>query len=152
MRGYGIRGTGLEYFKQTSDYLIAVYIEPGRWGGSCSVGFAIHPKQIDRNSSGKIELEKLKVYQYEFKMCTTKEARSEWWNFSDEEEANLVTLEKILGSIKKVALPVIEQVSDNPGILDSFNVSEMGCFHECWTKKTGVSIATTDIRLLGLCL
>jgi hypothetical protein len=146
MRQHGFKGTGFEYFKQTDDYLIAVYISPSRWGGSCTVGFAIHPKQVDKDSDGKIDLTKLKLYRYEFKMGTTKEARGEWWDFSDEEQTNLVTLAQILKSIKQVAFPVIERLTINSVILDAFDVTEMDKFHENWTRKTGVSIATTDLR------
>lgn len=146
MRNYGFKGTGLEYSKEIDDYLIAVYIEPSRWGGSCSVGFAIHPKQVDKDSEGKLDLSKLKAIDYEFKMNTTKEARGEWWNFSVEEEVNLATLGEIVKSIKEVAFPGIERITTTNGILDSFDVTQMDHFHGYWINKAGVSIATTDIR------
>jgi Domain of unknown function (DUF4304) len=146
MRRNGFKGTGLEYFQETKDYLIAVSITPGRWGGNCSAGFAIHPKQIDKNYYGKLNLKKLKIYQYEFKMSLTRYARGEWWDYSDDEFTNLETLAKIVMSIKKKAFPVIEKFKTTPTILEQFDVSEMDNFHSQWAKKAGVSIATTDLR------
>ena len=146
MRAHGYKGTGLEYFQETEDFQIAVYIEPGRWGGNCSAGFAIHPKQIKKNSNGKLDLKGLKIYQYEFKMSLTKYARGEWWDYADDESTNLETLQKITASIKQKAFPVIEQFRATPNILETFEITEMNGFHKNWTKKTGVSIATTDTR------
>ena len=56
MRRYNFKGTGFDYFQETEDFLIAVYISPGRWGGECYAGFAIHPKQIDKDYNGKRDL------------------------------------------------------------------------------------------------
>lgn len=146
MRACGYKGTGLEYFHETDNYLITVYIEPSRWGGSCSAGFAIHPKLIDKDYNGKKDLKKLKGYQFEFKMGLTKYARGESWNYADDEAANLETLTKIISSIKHKAFSVIEKFEEIPGILELFEVSDMDNFHKNWAKKTGVSIATTDLR------
>lgn len=146
MRRYDFKGTGFEYFQETEDYLIAVTIDPSRWGGSCSAGFAIHPKQIDKDYNGKRDVTKLKIYQYEFKMGLTDYARGEWWDYADEESVNLETLTKILASIKEKAFPVIDQFKQKPNILDEFDVNEMENFHKNWTKRTGVYIATTDMR------
>jgi Domain of unknown function (DUF4304) len=146
MRGHGYKGTGFEYSQETEDLLIAVYIEAGRWGGNCSVGFAIHPKQIKKNPDGKLDLKNLKIYQYEFKMSLTKYARGEWWDYTDDESTNLETLKKIMTSIKQKAFPAIEQFKATPNILETFEVTEMDDFHKNWTKKTGVSIGTTDTR------
>lgn len=146
MRQYGFKGTGFEYFKETEDYLIAVYIDPGRWGGNCSAGFAIHPKQIDKEYDGKIDFKKLKIYEYEFKMNLTEDARGESWKYSADEFTNLVTLKKIIDSIKEKAFSVIEKFKAKPNILETFEVSEMNNFHENWTKKTGVFISTTEFR------
>jgi Domain of unknown function (DUF4304) len=146
MRQHNFKGTGLEYFQKTEDFLIAVSIDPSRWGGSCSAGFAVHPKQIDKDYDGRINLTKLKIYHYEFKMSLTNYGSGEWWNYSDQKATNLETLLKIITSIKGKAFPVIEQFKTTPNILEKFDVSEMDNFHENWTKKTGVTIATTDIR------
>lgn len=146
MRLHGFKGTGFEYVQETADYLIAITIDPSRWGGSCSAGIAVHPKQIKKDYDGKINLKKLKVYQYEFRMALTNYARGEWWEYSDDEADNLKTLNKILNSIKQNAFAVIEQFKKSPNILDLFEVIEMNNFHKNWTEKTGVAIATTDLR------
>jgi hypothetical protein len=58
MRRLGFKGTGFEYYQETDDFLFAVFIVPSRWGGSCSAGFAVHPKEVDKNSQGKLVLQK----------------------------------------------------------------------------------------------
>jgi len=146
MRRYGFKGTGFEYLQDTAEYLIAVYIDPSRWGGSCSAGFAIHPKQIDKDYNGKKDLTKLKTYQYEFKFGLTTNARGEKWEYSDDEATNVVTLSIILDTIKTKAFPVIEKFKSTPNILDQFEVFEMNKFHDNWRKRTGVFISTTDLR------
>jgi hypothetical protein len=146
MRLYGFKGTGFEYVQNTDDYLFAVWIEPGRWGGSCSAGFAVHPKQIDKDYDGKRDLTKLKTYQYEFKFGLTTYARGKKWKYADDETANLATLAKIVDAIKRKAFPVIEKFKSTPGILDQIEVDEMNDFHANWTKRTGVFISTTDLR------
>ena len=144
MRKYGFKGTGFYYYKATEDYLIAVYIEPGRWGGKCTARFAIHPKSITKNYNGKLDLTKLKVYDYEFKMNLTGNARGMWWHYSNDEFTNLVTLNDIIKNIKKRAFSVIEQFTQQPNILDEFQVSDIDNFYDNWTKKTGVFISTVD--------
>jgi Domain of unknown function (DUF4304) len=146
MRLHGFKGTGFEYKQETNDYLIAVYIDPSRWGGSCSAGFAIHPKLIDKDYNGKKDLAKLKTYQYEFKFGLTTYARGESWEYADDETTNLATLFKILDAIKTKAFPVIDKFKATPNILDQFEVSEMNKFHDNLTKRLGTSIATTDLR------
>lgn len=146
MRLYGFKGTGFEYVQGNDDYLIAVYIDASRWGRSCSAGFAIHPKQIDKDYDGKKDLTKLKTYQYEFKFGLTRYARGERWEYADDEETNLATLSKIMDVIKNKAFPVIEKFKETPNILDQFEVTEMNKFHDNWTKRTGVFISTTDLR------
>lgn len=146
MRNNGFKGTGFEYKQETDDYLIAVYISPSRWGGSCSAGFAIHPKIIDKDSEGKKDLTKLKTYQYEFRFGLTPYARGEKWKFSEEEQTNLETLSVIIDTLKNKAFPVINQFKASPSILDQFDVTEMDKFHENWVKRTGVSVATADLR------
>ena len=146
MRHFGFKGTGFEYFQDTDDFLFAVYIDPSRWGGSCSAGFAVHPKQVDKDYNGNKDLTKLKIYQYEFKMGLTEYPGGESWNYTDDEASNLMVLSKIIQAIKDKAFPVIEQFKVRPNILEQFEVAEMDNFHANWTKRTGVSIATTDIR------
>lgn len=146
MRLYGFKGTGFEYKQETDDYLIAVYIDPGRWGGNCSAGFAIHPKRIDKDYNGKRDLTKLKTYQYEFKFGLTTYTRGERWKYAADEFTNLVTLAKIIEAIKAKAFPVIDRFKAIPSILDQFDVTEMNKFHDNWTRRTGVCIATTDSR------
>jgi hypothetical protein len=146
MRLHGFKGTGLEYRKETSDYLFAVWIELGRWGGSCSAGFAVHPKVISENSKGVIDFTKLKIYEYEWKMGLTKVPRGEKWPYASNEAANLAILAEITGKIKQIAFPVIEQFTSKPSIIDLLQVTEMDDFHKNWTSRTGVSIATTDLR------
>jgi Domain of unknown function (DUF4304) len=146
MRLHGFKGTGFEYLQDTDDYLIAICIDPSRWGSSCSAGFAIHPKQIDKDYNGKRDLTKLKTYQYEFKFSLTRYASGEKWEYADDEATNLATLSKIIDTIKNKAFPVIDKFKSTPNIIDQFEVAEMNKFHANWTKKTGVSIATTDLR------
>ncbi len=146
MRLHGFKGTGFEYKQETDDYLIAVYIDPSRWGGSCSAGFAIHPKLIDKDYDGKKDLAKLITNQYEFKFSFIPYARGEKWEYAYDEATNLGTLAKIVHTIKYKAFPVIERFTSTPNFLDKFEVSEMNKFHDYWTKRFGVSIATTDLR------
>ena len=146
MRQHGFHGSGFEYFQDTDNYLIAVYISPGKWGGSCFAGFAIHPKQIDKDSNGKKDLTKLKIARYQFRFGLIEHARGAEWSYSDSMEANLATLSEIIDTIKVKAFPVIDKFKATPNILDEFDISEMDQFHTNWTNKTGVSIATTDTR------
>lgn len=145
MRQYGFKGTGLEYFQEMEEFLIAVYIETSRWGGSCSAGFAVHPKEIEKECNGKRDIKNLKIYQYEFKMGLTEYA-GQHWSYKDDNSENLETMSKIIFSIKEKAFPVIEKFKTKPNILDLFDVTELKHFHKNWTKRTGVSIATTNIR------
>jgi hypothetical protein len=77
-------------------------------------------------------------------MNLTRYARGKWWNYSDDNFTNLVTLNEIVNDIKKRAFPVIEQFTQQPNILDKFQISEIDNFHNNWTKKTGVFISTVD--------
>ena len=144
MRKQGFKGSGLEYQRDDGDYLTAVYIVPSRWGGKCTAGFAIHPKAITKNYKGRLNLNKLKIRDFEFKMTLTDYAMGEWWNYSDDEFNNLATLNDIIITIKRKAFPVIEQFVDQPNILETFEIAEMADFHENWLKKTGVFLATVD--------
>ena len=145
MRAFGFKGTGFEYFKETEEFLIAVYIDSGRWGGKCTSGFAIHPKVIDKDSGGILNLQKLKIYQYEFKMPLTVYARGESWNYSDNETENIQTVNKIITSIKKIAFPVIKQFTDTPNFLDLYDISDLDDFYNQWIKKTGVFISSSEL-------
>lgn len=147
MRKYGFKGTGFEYFQDIHDFLVTVYISPGRWGASCFAGFAIHPKQIAKNSSGKLNLTKLKIYQYEFKMSVENDGLHEpKWKYADNEKANLETLSDIITTITQKVFPVIDKFKTSPNLLEEFEVSEMDDFHTNWTRKTGTLIATSDVR------
>lgn len=146
MRQNGFKGTGFDYFQETEDYLIAVYISPSRWGENCSAGFAIHPKQVIKNSIGKLDFGRLKIHQFEFKMGLARQAKGRHWDYSDSKEINLTTLSEIITAIRRIAFPVIEMFKFSPNILEQFDVSEMRDFHSNWTKRTGVFIATTDTR------
>ena len=145
MRKFGFKGTGFDYFSETDDYLFAVWIE-SRWGGSCSSGLAIHPKLVDRDSEGKLNLKKLKIHQYEFKLSLSGQGRSDRWKYSDEKEQNEKTIDEIKAYVTERALPVIELFNAKPNILDRFEVSELKNFHRNFTKKTGTYIATTELR------
>jgi hypothetical protein len=145
MRSYGFKGSGFDYFQETSDLLIAVYISPSRRGNSCSAGFAVHPKLVDKNSTGKLDFEKLKSHQYEFKMALTDYARGQRWDYSDNETINIDTLDKILNSIKTKAFPVIEDFKNNK-LFNKFKLNALTNFHDSWTEKTGVFVMTTDLR------
>ena len=146
MRQYGFKGTGFNYFQETEDFLIAVYIEASRWGGSCRTGFAVHPKEIEKDYKGKRDINNLNIYQYEFVMTLTEYASGDSWSYKDDNKENLETLSKIIASIKEKAFPVIEQFKTKPNILELFDVTELKDFHKNWTRRTGVSIGTTDIR------
>ena len=145
MRAFGFKGTGFEYFQETEEFLIAVYIDSGRWGKKCTAGFAIHPKVIDKNSEGMLNLQKLKSYQYEFKMPLTSYARGESWNYSDNETENIQIVNKIVTSIKKKAFPVIKKFTDTPNFLDLYDIRDLEDFYNKWTKKTGVFISSSEL-------
>jgi hypothetical protein len=146
MRKLGFKGTGFEYTKETDNFLYAIFIEGSRWGGQCTVGAAVHPKQIDRNSGGVFDFKKLKIYDYEFKLSLWDYARGERWEYRDSLEDNLNTLHKIIDRIKNKAIPTFSLFETNPNILDEFETSDLDNFHEIFTRKTGLSIATTEIR------
>lgn len=145
MREIGFKGSGFNYCKETDDYLFALWIE-SRWGGSCSTGLAIHPKQVVKNRQGKLNLKKLKIHLYEFKLSLSGYGRSDRWKYSDEEVQNQKTISEIIVYIKDKALPVVDLFDAKPSILDRFKVSELKNFHKNFTKKTGTSIATTEVR------
>ena len=145
MRKLGFKGSGFNYFRETDNYLFAIWIE-SRWGNSCSTGLAIHPKQVGKNSEGKLNLAKLKIHQYEFKLSLSGQGRSDRWEYSNENEQNKKTINEIITYIKMRALPVMELFASNPNVLDRFKVSELKNFQENFTNRTGVYIATTEIR------
>jgi len=91
MRKLGFKGTGFTYIQETDGFLFAVYIDSGKWGGSCSTGLAVHPKQIKKNSAGPLNLKNLKLHQYEFRMSLSKFARDISWKYADDLEENLNT-------------------------------------------------------------
>jgi hypothetical protein len=146
MRLYGFKGTGFDYFQETLDLLISVYIVPGRWGGNCTAGFAIHPKRINKNSAGTFDIKKLKHYNYEFKMGLTEQNPGHIWDYANDKATNLKTLSNIITSLKDKAFPVIDQFKATPNILEQFGIDELDDFHYNWTKKTGVTIATSEMR------
>lgn len=145
IRKLGFKGSGFDYFRETHDYLFAIWIE-SRWGSTCSTGLAIHPKQVDKDSEGKLNLEKHKIHLYEFKLSLSGQGKSDRWEYSNDKEQNEKTINDIIGYIKERALPVIELFNANPSILDRFEVSELKNFHKSFTKKTGTYIATTEVR------
>lgn len=147
MRKLGFKGTGFTYKKETQNFLIAVHLEGNRWGGSsCTAHFAIHPKSIGKNSGGSLDLKKLPTHRYEFKMGLWDYPRGESWEYSNVEEENLQVILEIVARIKAKAIPVIELYCATPGLLDTFEVSDMSDFHANYVRKTGTSIATTDGR------
>lgn len=146
MRKCGFKGSGFEYFQDTSEYLISIYITPGRWGCNCSTGFAIHPKEIDRDYNGKRELARLKLHQYEFRMSVDDSNGNRRWSYAEDEAKNLETLQSIIEIIKSKILPVINLFKAQPSILELFRVSELKNFHDNWGRRTGMRIATTDLR------
>jgi Domain of unknown function (DUF4304) len=147
MRKLGFKGTGFTYNKETENFLVAVHLEGNRWGGSsCSACFAVHPKSIRKNSRGDLDLKKLPHHRYEFKMGLWDYARGEAWEYSNLEEENLQIIQEIVARIKAKAIPVIELYCATPGLLDTFEISDMADFHDNYVKKTGTSIATTDTR------
>jgi len=145
MQKLGFKGTGLNYFKENNDFLFSIHVG-STWGGNCTVGLAIHPKRIDKNGRGKLDLKKLGYPRYEFRMSLSETARGEHWDYSDIETENLQTLDKIIKVIKAKALPVVKLYSQSPTLLDQFEVADLENFHVNYTKRTGTSIATTDIR------
>jgi hypothetical protein len=141
-----LKARGFEYTKETDNFFYAVFIEGSRWGGQCTVGAAVHPKQIEQNSGGIIDLRKLKIYDYEFKLSLWDYARGDWWQYSDSLEDNLNTLSKIIDLIKSKAIPTFNLFETKPNILDEFEASDLDNFHEIFTRKTGLCIGTTEIR------
>lgn len=147
MRKLGFKGSGFIYKKEDEDFLYAVYLQGGRWGGKyCTVGFAVHPKQIKKHGDEKLDLNKLPIHFYEFRMGTSKSARGQRWDYSDHVTENLKLLDKIVSAIKSKVIPVIKLYAQKPGLLDTFGITEIKQFHRNYTQKTGTSIATTDIR------
>lgn len=146
MRNLGFKGSGFDYFQESDDFLFAVYISPSRWSGSCTAGLAIHPKQVTKDSEGALNLNKLKIYDYEFKMSLWEYASGEWWKFSEEEDLNIRTVNEILDLIKVKALPAINQFQAEPNILDTYQVADLENFYDTWTKKTGLFISTSEVR------
>ena len=146
MRKLGFKGTGLNYFQETDDFIFAVYIGSGRWGGSCHTGLVIHPKQVYKNSVGLLNLKKLQLHQYEFRMNLSEIPCGESWEYADDPETNLNTLNEIIGIIKSRAIPIIDSFKSGTGVLETFTVADLKEFHENYTKKTGSTIATSEFR------
>lgn len=108
--------------------------------------FAVHPKQTDKDYNGSKDLPKLKIYQYGFKMGLKAYPSGATYNYANNEVSNITTLSKIMQAIKNKAIPVTEEFKASPNILEQYKVAEMDNFYTNWTKRTGVSIATTNIR------
>ena len=146
MRKLGFKGTGVDYFQDSKDFLFAVTIG-GKAGaaGVCSVSMAVHPKVINRNKfDGKLlNFKKLAFYRYEFRMSLEEE--SKFWDFSDKEEGNIKTINEILDIIKAKALPIFEQFK--AGLLDTFTTDDLDTFYDSFDNKTGVHhIMTSDVN------
>ena len=130
----------------TDDFLFSVYISQSRWGGQCSVGLAIHPKQITKDSRGDLKIKKLKNYEYEFKFSLGPVARGETWEYKETNESNLKIVHEMIGVIQRRAMPIIENLKKDMNLLDEFQVNDLDNFHAKFTSKTGISIATTETR------
>ena len=147
MRKVGFKGTGFTYKKETQSFLIAVHLEGNRWGGSsCTAHFAVHPKSIKRKVRGVLDFKKLPTSRYEFRMGVGDDYEREVYEYSNLEEENLQLIHKIVGRIKAKVIPVIELFCATPGLLDTFQVSDLPDFHDNYMKKTGTYISTTDGR------
>jgi len=146
MQKLGFKGSGFIFKKENKDFIFAIYIKGSRWGGRCSAGFAVHPKQIEKYSLGRLDLKKLPIHLYEFKMSLSKTAPGERWEYSNIQTENLQIVQKIVAAINERAVPAIQLYCNDPGLLDIFGVADLKDFHRNYTKKTGVRIATTHIR------
>ena len=146
MKDLGFKGSGFDYVQETKDFLFSVFISPSRWGEQCSVGLAIHPKQITRNNTGDLNLKKLKNYQYEFKFSLSPVAREETWDYKHTADENLSIVREMIEVIKNRALPIIDNFKKDKNLLDEFTVNDLDNFHEKFTGRTGISIGTTDTR------
>jgi hypothetical protein len=146
MRDFGFKGSGFDYLQETSDFLFSVYISPSRWSGQCCVGLAIHPKQVTRDNRGDLNFKKLKNYQYEFKFSLGPIAREETWDYRKTAGENLSIVGEMIDVIKNRALPIIDNLKKQTNLLDEFTVSDLDDFHQKFTNRTGISIATTETR------
>jgi Domain of unknown function (DUF4304) len=146
MRDLGFKGSGFEYIQENDDFLFSVYISPSRWGGKCTVGLAIHPKQITSAGGVILNVKKLKIYEYEFKFSLGPVARRETWDYKETREENLAIANEMIDVVKMRAMPIVDNLKRDKNLLDEFRLTDLDNFHEKITSKTGISIATTETR------
>lgn len=147
MRKLGFKGTGLTYKKQDPNFLYLVLVAPGTWGNYCTLHLYIHPKEIDKNGTGSLNLENLRWPDYEFRTQLYDTARGKRWELKDDEMDNLVTLQEIITDIRGRVLPIIQRFQKSPGPLDAFTVAEMENINKSCLRHMGTVILTTHIRL-----
>ncbi len=146
LKPYGFKGSGLNLYKETDDFLYSVFLSSSRFGDKFTLGLAVHPKQIKKNSLGQIDFDRLKNLLYEYKIVPWRTANGQWWDYDDNELTNLKTIGKVIDVIDKRINPTIDNFERTPNLLETIQPGDLTDFHSWFTDKTGTSIATTDIR------
>lgn len=146
LKPLGFNGTGVDLYKETNNFLHSVFLSPSRFGDKFSLGLAIHPKGIKKNSLGNIDFDRLKNTMFEYKIVPWKNASGHWWDYDSNETTNLRTIEKVIKIVEKNVASVIDSFEIKPGLLDIVQPDDLSNFHSWFTKFTGTTIATTDTR------
>lgn len=141
MRKLGFKGSGLDYYTEIDNLLLAFTIGgAGKWwSGTCNVVMAVHPKVVTRDSEGSLNLDKLTFTNYEFRMSLCERDRK--WDVGEQEEDNRKIINDIVSHIRTEGLQTFERFKL---LLNSFEPSDLDRFWEVFREKTGLRSAITS--------
>jgi hypothetical protein len=146
LKPLGFKGSGVDLYKETDNFLHSVFLSSSRFGEKFTLGLAVQPKSIKTNSLGKIDFDRLKNTMFEYKIVPWKNASGHWWEYDSSEVTNLKTIEKVIDFVEKHVSQMIKSFEMKPGLLEIVQPKDLSDFHSWFTKQTGATIATTDIR------
>ncbi len=149
MREFGFKGSGFNYILYSESYVYTIGLQASRYGGSFCVELGIQPKEITNNGFQDLDFTKLKYYNCEFRTRLSKERKgANWWDYNDSELKNLETIDDVIHSISKYALPVINSFKNDTQLLERVQISDIkNRFIPIPAIKDGLTPMTTDIRL-----
>ena len=149
MRELGFKGSGFDYSMDSINFVFTIGIQASRYGGQCCAELGIQPKSLDTNGTRKIDFKKIKYIDCEFRTRLSPSGHGDnWWEYGDNESGNKKVIGKIIDTIKKQAMPVIERFKNNPNILEQIEISDLENLHNgTSTNLQGLNLMTTEIRL-----
>ncbi len=145
----GFKGSGFSYIMDTDDFIFAIGIQAGRYGGQCCLELGIQPKSLTTDGSRFLNFKKLKYIDCEFRTRLSPSGQGDfWWTFGDNEHENEKIITGIIETIKKFATPVIDRIKNNPNFLEEIELEDLDNLHNGQSKKlNGLNLMTTEIRL-----